>query len=523
MVDDRNATANYVYRFLERFAAHGSAEAVVAGSRRLTYADLRSGTLRLAATLREQGCRSGQGVAVVAGNSPEVIMLHLALHLLGCRSVWIATSPRQHQRQFLEQAEVDCLIYDPATHGEAGRELAAAGPVPVYCLGPDGSGPDLLGHQPSIDPPGPHEPTDEPQSLFQTSGTTGRPKLVHHRQRLFEILPGLADDWVAEGRPVLRHLSLMGHWHVAGQMTALMVLHMGGTLVLLTRLDMPDFLATMAREKINSTVVSPPVLSMLLDHPDLATTDTSDLQVVTCGGSAVSPARVRQTLERLGPVLRVVYAMSESPGITELTGAAVDPDHPERLRSAGLPYGDVRLQIRDEQGTVLPAGGTGEVWVRSALVMDGYWGEPELTSESLVDGWLRTRDIGYLDSDGYLYLVGRSSEMILTGAGSTNVYPRPIEEALIEHPQVTAAAAVGVPDDLHGEAVHAYVVPAAGATVTGAELRDHVITALNETWAPREVEFVDELPLMAIGKVDRAALRARYLAEHDVRTVGTGV
>jgi fatty-acyl-CoA synthase len=522
MIDDRGAPGNYVRRFLDRFAVLGSAEAIVAGSRRLTYADLRSGTLRLAATLREHEFRSGQGVAVVAGNSPEVIMLHLALHLLGCRSVWIATSPRRHQRQFLELAQVDCLIYDPATHGEAGRELAGAGQVPVFCLGPDGSGPDLVGHQPSVDPPGPHEPTDEPQSLFQTSGTTGRPKLVHHRQRLFEGLPALAEDWVAEGRPVLRHLSLMGHWHVAGQMTALMVLHMGGTLVLLTRLDVPEFLATLAREKINSTVVSPPVLYLLLDHPDMATTDTSTLQVVTCGGSAVAPARVVQTIERLGPVLRIVYAMSESPGITELTGAAIDPDHPERLRSAGLPYADVKLGIRDEQGTVLPVGETGEVWVDSALVMEGYWGDAELTRTSLVDGWLRTGDVGYLDRDGYLYLVGRTSELILTGPGSTNVYPRPIEETLIGHPQVKAAAAVGVPDDRHGEAVHAFVVPVAGATVTGAELRDHVIAALNETWAPREVEFVDELPLMAIGKVDRAALRARYLAERGARAGGTG-
>jgi fatty-acyl-CoA synthase len=514
---------NYVWHFLDRFAELGDAEAVVAGERRLTYGGLHDGTLRLAATLREHGFGSGDGVAVLVGNTPEAIMLHLAAHLLGCRTVWIATAPRRHQRAFVELARVDRLIYDPATHGEVARELAeAAGPLEVFCLGPGGLGPDLPAHRPSTDPPDRHRAVAEPRSLFQTSGTTGRPKLVLHRQRLFAVLPGLADDWLADGRPVLRHLSLMGHWHVAGQMTSLMVLHMGGVVVLLTRLDIPEFLATIESERINSTVVSPPVLSMLLDHPALASTDHRSLRVVTCGGSATAPARVAETVDRLGPVLRIVYAMSESPGITELPDIAHDPDHPQRLRSAGLPYADVRLEIRDDHGRVLPAGETGEVWVSSSLVMDGYWGEPELTARALVDGWLRTGDVGHLDEDGYLYLVGRTSEVILTGAGSTNVYPRPIEDALLEHPEVQAAAVIGVPDEALGEAVHAYVVRAGGSTVTGDALCAHVADALNQTWAPREVEFADELPLNASGKVDRVALRAHYLATRGVDVARTG-
>jgi len=511
LADQVGTDGNYVWRFLARFAELGSAEAIVADPRRLSFADLRTGTLTMAATLREHGFRSGSAVAILAGNSPEAVMLHLALHLLGCRTVWIASAPREHQRAFLALSQVERYIYDPVTRAETGEELAgAAGPVPVFCLGPGGLGPDLVGHRPAVDPPQPGELTDEPQSLFQTSGTTGQPKLVQHRQRLFQVLPDLAAQWLAEGRPVLRHLGVAGHWHVATQMTTLMVLSMGGTVVMLDSLDPPEFLALLERERANSTVFSPPILYALLDEPRLASTDLSSLAVVTCGGGPVAPARLAQAVDRLGPVLRIVYAMSESPGITELPVTALGPEHPERVRSVGLPYADVQLQIRDPQGGELPAGQVGEVWVRSVLVMDGYWDRPELTRQALVDGWLHTGDVGYRDSDGFLYLVGRSSEVIVTGIGATNVYPRPIEDRLVEHPEVRAAAVIGVPDPEIGEALHAFVVRAPGSTVTGPELRDHVAAGLNDVWAPREVEFMTELPLLASGKVDRAALRASY-------------
>ena len=145
-------------------------------------------------------------------------------------------------------------------------------------------------------------------------------------------------------------------------------------------------------------------------------------------------------------------------------------------------------------------------------MMDGYHGQPELTAETIVDGWLRTGDIGRLDADGYLFLVDRAKDMIITGYGSTNIYSRPVEDALAAHPQVRAAAVIGVPADDTGEAVHAYVVAEPGADITAEEVRDFVIGELNEMWAPRTVAFVDALPLTAMGKVDKKALRARWLA-----------
>jgi fatty-acyl-CoA synthase len=509
---------NYVHHALELFTAYGDAEAVVHGQQRLSYQDMSVLTLRLAGALRLHGVAPDSTVAVLVGNLPEAIALQFALHLLGCRSAWLARAPRVHQLDFLGKAEAATFVYDVGSHGDDGAELAAAFPgMPVLCLG-GGAGPDLMAAcQANL--PGLAEltagVTQEPQSLFQTSGTSGRPKLVHHRHLLFQVLPMLAQRWVDEGRPVLRHLSMHRFSHVASQMATLMVLFMGGTVVMLSKpVGAAAVLDLVARERISSTVVTPPVLYELLDELAAHDRDVSCLRVVTCGGAAATPARLTEAIDRLGPVLRIVYAMSESPGITELPGLDHDPAHPERLRSAGLPYGDVRVQVRGPDGTVLAPGQAGEVWVASALVMAGYWGEPELTAQTLVDGWLRTRDIGYLDGDGYLYLVDRSDDVILTGRGSVNVYSRPVEDALVGFPGVRLAAVIKVPDDVVGEAGHAYVVLARGAAVTPAELRQHVIAQFDEDWAPRDVEFVDSLPLTSMGKVDKRALQERFALAH---------
>ena len=514
---DDQRSKNYVWRALELFAERGDAEAVIYGDRRLSYHDLRAMTLALAASLREHGVRPGSAVAVLTANPPESITLQLALHLLGCRSVWIARAPRAHQVEFLRKAEVDAFVYHVDTHGEDGRDLRdVLGDLPVLCLGAGGIGPDLLAPRTTSAAPDLDEltadVTDEPQSLFQTSGTTGRPKLVHHRHLFFQVLPMLAAQWVANGRPVLRHLSLHRFSHSASQITTFLVLFMGGVVVLSEPTDAGEVLATIERERISSTVVTPPVLYELLDHPALADTDTSSLLVVTCGGASAAPARLSQAIDRIGPVVRIVYAMSESPLITEMPGVHHDEEHPDRLKSCGFPYGDIKVQVRTADGAEAATGEVGEVWVSSMLNMAGYWGEPDLTAATVVDGWLRSRDLGYFDGDGFLYLVDRTDDVILTGRGSVNVYSRPVEDVLTGHPDVRAAAVIKVPDDAMGEAGHAFVVPAAGATVTADELRDRVVAALDEMWAPREVEFIDALPLIGMGKVDKRALFERFTA-----------
>lgn len=506
---------NYVRHALDLFAGFGEREAIVAGDRRMTYTQAEATVRRMAAVLLRHGVKPGDAVGVLVHNPLEGPLLQLALHLLGCRSAWIApNSPGRHRVDYLHRAEVSAFVYDVRVYIDLGEQLATNNPdLAVFCLGSGGVGPDLI--DPDVPPV---ELADlpaiehEPQSLFQTGGTTGRPKLVHHRHLFFQTLLALSEQYVATGQPHLNHLAVSGIWHVSGQVPALMTLFTGGTFFPYEGFDAGLFLEMIEQERITSLFLTPPLLSLVLDHPQLAKTDTSTLVMVSVGGSAAAPSLLARAIERFGPVLRPVYGLSEAAFVTALPGLGGEPRHVGRLTSCGLAYGDTRIEVRDDNGETLPVGEVGEVWVTGGLTMTQYWGEPDATAQTLVDGWLRTGDVGYLDEEGYLFLVDRTKDMIITGVGSTNVYSRPVEDSLAAHPEVAAAAVVGVPDSDFGEAVHGYVVLVPGATVTPGQLRDWVVTDLNQHWAPREVEIVESLPLTEVGKIDKKALRARYAA-----------
>jgi fatty-acyl-CoA synthase len=516
---------------LHLFADFGTDEALIGGEHRWTYADLRRLVPARAAALHWHGVRPGDTVAALVGNAPDAVVLQFALHLLGCRSVWLApNAPRRYRIDFLRLADAKAFVYDARQLPKMGRLMAQSNPdLRVLCLGPGGEGPDVTAARGDSAPDVTAAPGDgapdaaaaldgadahtEPESLFQTGGTTGTPKLVHQRHRYFQTVLAQSLDWMASGQHKLRHLGSTGFWHISGQQAALMTLFSGGTLFLDYDFDIAQILATIERERVTSTFFTPPIFYQLLDHPDLPRTDTSSLRMVSVGGSACAPSRLAEGVARLGPVLRPVYGMTEAPLLTALPFLGSQPDFRDRLTSCGRPYGDVRVEIRDEHGAVLPVGQVGAVWVTGGLTMSGYWGQPDLTGQTLVDGWLGTGDVGYLDADGYLFLVDRQKDIIITGLGSTNVYCRPVEDLLAGHPQVRAAAVIGVPDEGLGEAVLAVVVPVPGATVTGDELCELVRSELNDIWAPKRVVFVEELPLTDVGKVDKNALRARYQPE----------
>ncbi|MFE9655109.1 class I adenylate-forming enzyme family protein [Micromonospora sp. NPDC006431] len=528
---------NYVHEALELFARFGDREALVGGSStapgrarrqtrragvvaRLTYPEVAAEVRGLAGALLRHGVRPGDAVLVMLGNPVEGPLLQLALHLLGCRSMWIApVTSRREVDEFVALARPDAFVHDP--RDPAGAEIAAglAG-VPVLCLGPDGAGPDLTAGGEPVELPA---TVPAPESFLQTSGTTGTPKLVHHRENFYRQVLALAADFRAAGLPLLRHLSHSPMWLASGQITTLFNLFTGGVLFLRERWDPEVFIRTVDAERLTSTFVTPPMLYEVLDHPALDGADFSAMFMFNVGAGPAAPARLRQAIARFGPCLRIVYGLSEAVVICALPGLTDDPEHPERLRSCGRPYGDVAVEIRDSDGRVLPPGEDGEVWVRTKLSFAGYHGQPELTAETLVDGWVRTRDIGHLDTDGYLYLVDRLQDRILTRQRSWPIYSRPIEDVLAAHPEVRAAAVIGVPDPVAGELPYAYVVPAPGATVTGDDLIALVTRELSETWAPGAVEFVDALPLNRSAKVDKRALRARYAAAHptDTDAVGT--
>ncbi len=506
------APDNYVLKALDFFEQMGPAEAIVHSGRRFTYTQTRASVLAMAGVLADRGVRSGMTVAAVTKNHPESILLQLALHLLGCRTGFVATyAPHRDQLDFVEHAGAEVLIHDSGMADDLIRDALARAPRPVFCLGPDGDGPDLLAEM-APEPSGEPVPAgaDEPQSLFYTSGTTGQPKLVLHRHRFYQALFMGGQFYRASGEPAMRHLGIPAFSTTSGQMPALLALFQGGTAILAGGFGMTDFLATIEQERITSTFLSPLRLAEVLEEPALAGVDCSGLRYLNVGGSAASPSLLARAVGRFGPIVRIVYGLTEAPLVTDYPFLQLDPDHPERLASCGKPFADTRLEVRDEQGKGLPAGETGEVWAAGSLIMDEYFGQPGLTSETLVDGWCRTGDLGYLDHDGYLYLVDRAKDVVITGKGAAKVYSRVVEDQLLTHPEVRAAAVIGIPDEEIGEAVHAFVTLTPGATVTAAQLRDLVAGELKELYAPRDIEFVDDLPMTPMDKIDKKALRARY-------------
>ena len=500
---------NYVRAALELFDGYGDADAISGGGRVLSYRDVAELVLRLAAELQHHGARPGSSVLIFAGNTVELPALQLAVHLIGARAMWIApVTGRIEIAQFARMAEPDLYVYDPVGKAGPGGALAEDLGVPVLCLGPGGAGPDILDRSPREFVP-PQEYV-EPATCLQTSGTTGVPKLVHHRQSFYEQVMRLAAGYVAEGLPRLRHLSHSPIAFASGHMPCLFNLFTGGVLFLEETFEAGNALAIIGREQINSAFVSPPLLYQLLDHPALAGTDTSAMFMLNVGAGPAAPSRLRQAIERFGPCLRIVYGLSEVIVVTAQPGLTDDPAHPERLRSAGLPYGDVRVEIRDPDRNPLPIGQTGEIWVSSRLNFAGYWGNPELTTDTIFDGWVRTRDLGFVDADGYLFIVDRTTDMII-GKSGWSIYTRPIEDVLIAQDGVSTAAVIGVPDEVFGEVPWAYVVPYDPADPPSAEqLCRTVETVYDDIWRPRGVDFVDELPLTVAGKVDKQALRARH-------------
>jgi acyl-CoA synthetase (AMP-forming)/AMP-acid ligase II len=530
---------NYVLRALELFAGYGDSEAIVYSGRRVSYATLAAVTLDLASALADRDVPPGSRVAILVPDQPEAAALQLALHLLGCRTAWIASyAPQRDQAKFIKLSGADLLIYHPLmispTSFLAGL-TKSSDRLRVLSLGAD-SGPDELLPPPSAAQPSAAQPSaaqpsaaqpstvpaglaeiaataPEPESLFYSGGTTGTPKLIRHRQDFYRNLLDIAEYYLSIDEPPMRFLSGSSFSHVSGQLAGFLTLFEGGTLFQMDEFSPAGFLAAIERESISSAFLTPALLYEVIDHP--SATDTSSLRYLNVGGAAASPDRLAQGIARFGPVLRLVYGSSEAPLITDFPFLDHDEDRPDRLRSCGLPFLDTGIEIRDGQGRVQPAGEAGEVWVTGSLVMSGYAldSPPPAGAESTEtgdDGWIGTGDIGYLDDEGYLYLVDRVSDMIVTSEAAANVYCRPIEDALQGHPAVRTAAVVGVPDENFGESVCAFVVPVPGAAITVADLRDHVKGQLNSLYTPRFIEFVDRLPMTELAKVDKRALRQAY-------------
>ncbi|MCU1589973.1 MAG: AMP-dependent synthetase and ligase [Frankiales bacterium] len=449
---------------------------------------------RVAGALSALGVAPGDRVAVVMTNSPDV--------LVACFAIWRAGAVVMPVIPAVTAGELTHVLNDSGARvafaSATTVALVRAADAEVLALGEGTTHPFAVLEEaaPAVVVP---RGDDDLAALLYTGGTTGRAKGVMltsanlwttswARQQMVEL---------AGTTSVLVPLPMS---HVFGLINALSRLHVSrpGTLHLMTRFDGEQWVKQVEAERITASALVPSMLQLLLAQP-LESADLSSLTYITSGGSPL-PMSVRHEFERRVPWVRVC----DGYGCTEITSTAtMSPADARRDGSVGLPLPGVRLRIEGDDGTEPPTGVDGEVCVSSPGVMAGYWSDPEATGEVLVDGWLHTGDVGHVDDDGYLFVVDRSKDLIIRGG--FNVYPRDVEDVLLQHPAVAAAAVVGRPDTVLGEEVVAFV--SVRAPIAEAELLAFAAERLAKTKHPREVRIVDTVPLTSVGKTDRKAVR----------------
>jgi fatty-acyl-CoA synthase len=282
-----------------------------------------------------------------------------------------------------------------------------------------------------------------------------------------------------------------------------------GTLLVLPKFDPVAVMQAIQEHRINCMMLVPTMIYALLDHPRFGEFDLSSLETIFYGASAISPARLKEAIERIGPVFFQFYGQAECPmAITVMRKAEHDVNDPRRLASCGRPVPWVHVELLDANNCPVREGDPGEICVRGPLVMDGYRDNPELTAQTFAGGWHHTGDVAVRDPGGFLRIIDRTKDMIVTGG--FNVYPREIEDILAEHPAVSQSAVIGVPHSKWGEAVKALVVLRPGQAVSAQELIDWVAQRKGSFQAPKTVEFIDSIPQTAVGKPDKKALRAKF-------------
>ncbi|MFH8590626.1 AMP-binding protein [Streptomyces rimosus] len=518
MPDTAHDFRTYVEENLDALGTDPGRVALVHQGRRVTAGEFRALVHRMARAMRKQGIDRGRTVTLLSGNLPETVAARYAANLIGCRVNHLYNKlSADVQATIVKDVETAALIVDPRFDDRA-AELTALAPVPtVLTLGPAKTGTDLLelASAESDEPVPSGARPEDICTIRHTGGTTGHPKGIcttYGQVRTFvaDNDEDAGDAKVLWERPAdqegNRLLVCTTLAHAAGMM-ADVTLREHGLVVLLEDFDPAEVLATIEREKITHLFLLPPLLYRLTDHPDAATTDTSSLRCLTYGGCQSSPARIADAIRRFGPVLVQFYGQNEAGGISVLPAEDHDPDNLERLRSAGRVLPNVEVAVRDENGRDLPRGEHGEICIRSASIMQGYWKQPALTAEVLRDGWLHTGDIGFLDADDYLTIVDRIKDMIVVVGG--HVYTTELEDLLNSHPGVLQSAVFGVRDEDRMEQVYATVVLADGADVDADQLRAMVREARGAMYEPAHIEFVEQLPLTDAGKPDKKQLRAQ--------------
>ena len=488
---------------LERDAALYPQRTAVAVERgpSVTFADLRGRVCQLAAGLEAAGVGPGDRVALMADNGLVFFDVYLAVAYLGAAAVPLNTQFTDPELSCILSNAEPTLTLATSDYAERLKAIGSTGPV----IDADGDAYEyLLASVPFTDLDRAAE--DDTALIIYTSGTTGRPKGVCLTQRGLAF-NGLTMALVQRFRPDDVFLSTTPLYHAATGTRVSSMLADGQTHVVLRSFSPESFFAAVAEHRVTISILVPAQLRRLLDHPGFDEADLSSLRLIVYGAAPTAGPLIRQAYERFGCGLYQGYGISEC--VTNLTGLLPE-DHDmamagrtELLDSCGRVVAGVQIELHDGKGALVAPGEVGEIWVKSEKVMAGYWRDPTQTAEALVDGWLRTGDLGRFDADGYLYIVGRAKDMLISGG--VNVYPSEIEAVLHDHPAIAEAAVVGRTDPDWGERPVAFVELRPGETLHG--MSDWCRDRLAKIKVPDEFIAVDTFPRTVTGKIRKVELR----------------
>lgn len=480
-------------------AAMPARVAVQHGARRIDYRALRDASLRFASGLLARGVRPGDRVALVLPNGIEAVVAWYGSWRAGAVVVPLNAAARERDfTAWLRHSGAKLLLH-PQGHVDAAEAAAMAG-VPTLVLDPEQDPASVFADAAATDDLPMPDPA-APAAILYTSGTTGAPKGVALSHRNLAANTSAILDYL-QLRPDDSTVSALPFYYAYGASVLHTHLAVGARVVLEDNVVFPHLLAeALERERATGFSGVPSTFALLLDRGRLDEYDLSSLRYLTQAGGAMAPALGRRVRDAFpGARLFVMYGQTEASA--RLTCLA--PEHlDDKPGSVGTPIAGVEIRVRREDGSDAGPGEQGEVWARGDNVMIGYWDAPDATAATVVDGWLRTGDLGHLDADGFLWLAGRRADMIKTGAH--RVHPQDVEEVIAELPGVREVAVTGIDDALLGQVVAAFLVVGAGAPDAMA-VKAHCRRRLAGYKIPRQVAFVAELPKTASGKIRRTAL-----------------
>ncbi|PJC72617.1 MAG: hypothetical protein CO012_11730 [Syntrophobacterales bacterium CG_4_8_14_3_um_filter_49_14] len=499
-------------------------DAMVFEGKRWTYSQISERVNSLSNALISLGVSKGDRVAIIQVNCPEYIESYCAAAKLGAIFVPLNFRARADELSYmLDNAQAKVLLVGKR-YQEMVQTMLPDLPTVERCISLDGKDGDMPFYENIIATASPDEvfteiDDDDITILMYTAGTTGRPKGVPLRHNAFV---GYVLDNVDPASPDIgeRNLLTVPLYHVAGIQAMLAAIYGGRTLVLMRQFEVKEWMETVQREQAGRAMLVPTMLKNVIDSPDFTKYDLSSLRVITYG-AATMPFPVISKAMELMPWVRFINAFGQTETASTITVLGPEdhiiegaPEEKEKklkrlASSIGRPLPDVEVRIVDENGNELPRGEVGDIVARGPRIMTGYWNDEQKTAQILTpEGWLITKDKGYMDEEGYIFLAGRTDDMIIRGG--ENISPEEVENVIHSHPKVSEAAVIGVPDTEWGQQPMAIVVLKEGEVATAEEIIEYCHSRLAGFKRPRSVSFVDSLPRTPTGKVLKRILREQH-------------